>query len=425
MKALSEKLHNHYSVLLAVCTGLYFFASVETVSVIDYTSFASLFKILRYLCYLAFGLLALAAMGDFSLDNPSRFFRSLMTWIGSHVIFLAASVLAVITSFTSRGLEPIVLVLIVTAASFSPLPDLFLGALCGMAAGFMLVALLAATGVIENYVFVRESDVRYALGFIYPLEAQSVVLMMSLLILVLFWKKLNFVICLGVFVLNVLIYLLTKGRMSLIMAALACLLFWICHQIPQKQMKAVLCTPWMRAIMWICLILVFVLPLILCSQFDWSELWMTIDSYTNGRIRFGYQGLRDYGIPLFGQQVTWVGLGGAADGEAFLEATHNYNYVDTAYLKMLIDYGWIAGLTVFMGYGFTMDRLMRKGRTAGLCALTIILLVSLSEPRLIQIAMNPFLLYLAPALCTQNRGLKFTMEDPHVPGLKAAGGIRS
>lgn len=422
MKVLSEKLRMNYPLLMAICTGIYFFASVETVSVIDYTSLSALFKIIRYLCYLAMALLAVFAMGDFALDDAGRFVRSLTRWICSHVIFLFATLLAVITSFTSKGLEPVVLVLIVTAASFSPLRPLLFGVLCGMSAGFVVVSLCAATGLIENYVFVREEDTRYALGFIYPLEAQSVILMISLLLLVLFWKKLNLLFCLGVFAMNALLYVFTKGRMSLLMAAFAALLFFACRKGPQKNMKAVLKTPWMRAVMWICLVLVFILPIFICSQFDWSELWMNIDSLTNGRIRFGYQGLRDYGIPWFGQQVTWIGLGGAADGEAFLEAASNYNYVDTAYLKMLIDYGWIYGFAAFAGYGFSMDYLMRKGKTPALGALTVILILSLSEPRLVQIAMNPFLLYLAPALCVKNQGLKLKMEEPHTPGtLKTEG----
>ena len=57
MKVLSEKLRINYPLLMAICTGIYFFASVETVSVIDYTSLSALFKIIRYLCYLAMGLL--------------------------------------------------------------------------------------------------------------------------------------------------------------------------------------------------------------------------------------------------------------------------------------------------------------------------------------------------------------------------------
>lgn len=425
MKSLSEKLRTNYSLLMAICAGFYFFASVETVSVIDYTSVCAVFKLVRYLCYLVTGLLAVIAMGDFALENPARFIRNLIGWICHHVIFLLVSVLALITSFTSRGLEPVVLVLMVTAACFASWRPLLFGALCGMSAGFVLVVLCAMTGVIENYLFVREEQTRYALGFIYPLEAQSVVLMVSLLVMVLFWKKLNPVLFIALFALNLLVYCFTKGRMSLIMAAFACLLFGLCRMVPEKQMKAVLKTPWMRAILWICLLLVFALPVFVSSRFDWSDMWMSIDSLTNGRIRFGYQGLRDYGIPWLGQQVTWIGLGGAADGKAFLEATANYNYVDAAYLKMLIDYGWIAGFAVFMGYGCSMDYFMRKGNTSALCALTVILILSLSEPRLIQIAMNPFLFYLAPALGTRNQGLRLKMEEPGCSLKRAAGGKKA
>lgn len=412
MKNLSTTLQEKYSLILSAVLGLYFFASVETVSAIDYTGAAVVFRLLRYACYAAAGLLALAAMGDFQLENPRTFSRNVLSFLGHHVIFVLMAVLACITSWTSGGLEPAVLVLLVAAASFGDLPVLLRGSFLGFLAGFVLVVLCSLTGVIENYRFVREEDVRYALGFIYPLETQSVMLVLTLLYLVLDWKALRFWKVLASFGANVLLYCFTRGRMSLIMAFLACVLFWLCRLVPRQAMKAWLKKPWTQALMWVCVLFVFLLPLILVTQFDWSDKWMAWDALTNGRIRFGYQGLRDYGIPLFGQKVIWTGLGGAPDGPAYVEAANHYNYVDDAYLKLLIDYGWIAFASVLAGYGFSMRYWMRRGQTALLCALTVVMVLSLSEPRLVQIAMNPFLLALSPALMASVRNGRLHMETP-------------
>lgn len=61
-----------------------------------------------------------------------------------------------------------------------------------------------------------------------------------------------------------------------------------------------------------------------------------INETLTGRLRLGYEAIRNYGFSLFGNVIRWVGMGSIQSDETLV-----YNYVDCAYLKDALSFGCV------------------------------------------------------------------------------------
>ncbi|MCD8020655.1 MAG: hypothetical protein LUF92_14075 [Clostridiales bacterium] len=117
------------------------------------------------------------------------------------------------------------------------------------------------------------------------------------------------------------------------------------------------------------------------------------------RLNYGHQGIENYGIHLFGQQIEWIGNGGLGFVKQELEGA--YNYVDCSYMKILLDYGLLVLLFAVIGYTLAVYQACRKNNIYLCLALSMVAVYSLIEPRLLEFGFNPFVL----CLCSYMRVL--------------------
>ncbi|WP_314991068.1 hypothetical protein [uncultured Gemella sp.] len=106
----------------------------------------------------------------------------------------------------------------------------------------------------------------------------------------------------------------------------------------------------------------------------------------SGRLYYGYKGIEEYGITLFGQKITWI-------NEVMLDSELQYNYIDSSYLNILFNYGIIVLLFIMLGYYILGKKNISKDIYYSILIL-IITLHSMFDPQLIEIMYNPSILLL-------------------------------
>lgn len=117
-----------------------------------------------------------------------------------------------------------------------------------------------------------------------------------------------------------------------------------------------------------------------------SAIISEINVILSGRLYYGYKGIEEYGITLFGQKITWI-------NEVILDSELQYNYIDSSYLNIMFNYGIIVLLFVMLGYYVLGKRNISNDIYYSILIL-IITLHSMFDPQLIEIMYNPSILLL-------------------------------
>lgn len=117
-----------------------------------------------------------------------------------------------------------------------------------------------------------------------------------------------------------------------------------------------------------------------------SAIISEINVILSGRLYYGYKGIEEYGITMFGQKITWI-------NEVILDSELQYNYIDSSYLNILFNYGIIVLLFIMLGYYVLGEKNISNDIYYSILIL-IITLHSMFDPQLIEIMYNPSILLL-------------------------------
>ena len=98
----------------------------------------------------------------------------------------------------------------------------------------------------------------------------------------------------------------------------------------------------------------------------------------------GHSGFQNYGIRLWGQQIVW--------SAGSLNEELAYNYVDSSYVQMLLNFGPIILEMVLAGAVTVGIALTKKKDTYLLLVLTIIAAHTTFDPQLMWIGYNTFVM---------------------------------
>ena len=121
-----------------------------------------------------------------------------------------------------------------------------------------------------------------------------------------------------------------------------------------------------------------------CYQYYRPASWL--GRYCHCGPHGGRAGIDEYGLKLFGNKIEWIGY------DADWESGMKYNYVDSSYLQIALEYGIIVLAVILLLYALLIFTSI-KNKKYYLCWLALIILVfCVTEPRLVKLAYNPFLL---------------------------------
>lgn len=390
---------------------LFFFAYVVfmTATVLQTTMYteiplaSQLFIAMRYFAFVVGAVKVLLDLYE-DLRNIHGSRERLRDWVSVVIKYVIMAGLVVAVSVTANERALAFLLVLLLAARGVSVNKIFRVTLWLQIALAAFVFLSAATGLIIDLRFERAGAFnRHALGYWFPSYVMSYYFFILLL---LFWtRKVPFkwttIALLGA--LNLLLFLLTDARLGLLMntALIGAELLRSIERVRRPLYdftEKVLGTRFVGPLVkwgWA------LLPELLCSfllllfLFPTSALAQETDALLSNRIYYAYIGIQKYGIHLLGNNIEWIGYGARADMSA-VEKT--YNFVDCAYVFILLNYGVLLFLGMLFCMFWVSVRLGQKGELHKAFLYGLIFLYCFVEPRLLEVNMNTFLFLTAPLL---------------------------
>lgn len=129
-----------------------------------------------------------------------------------------------------------------------------------------------------------------------------------------------------------------------------------------------------------------------------------LDSLLSYRLRLARQAIDLYGLPLFGSDVTWQ------TGRYGIERYTSYLFVDTAFVNIILTYGIILLIFVVIGFSLMISMCIEQEKYFMTVALAFLSIHSFSDPQLLELRYNPYILFLFSAfLYFRNR--RKTIKD--------------
>lgn len=249
----------------------------------------------------------------------------------------------------------------------------------------MITAVAASLlGIIPNEIWYEMYRVRYSLGYTYCTYGSHVFLFLTLMYIAL-RKRLGLVEAAGLLVGNYLWFLITDTRIDLLLSVPAVLFAYIWEH-GQKEMKngfwERMCFVWSGP---------FIAAIMIFAHVFYNPenpVWNQLNNRLNNRLILGKSAIEQYGITLFGQYIKWVGRGGLKKHPDWI-----YNYVDSSYLKYLLNYGVFFLVALLAGIVLAGRYLVGKEKKKGYCvAFLFWLLYGAMDAELFVLSFQPFIL---------------------------------
>lgn len=269
---------------------------------------------------------------------------------------------------------------------------------------FMLsIMAMSLLRVIPNLIYYSENrPTRYALGMVFPSNIAAFILFMALAYCYLRFNHLNLWDYCGIFIAACIGMKLTNTRLDFI----ATILIIPVMVIAQRAYRNKKISRYLASFFW------FAVPItawiVIFGSYFYSEnnyLLKKLNDLSSGRLVLGHYAFQRYKPNLFGRSIEEYSYAGV-QGHKYANGigqSHNYFYIDSSYLRMLLLLGIVAFIVIVICLTLVALKSTAQ-RTYVLSA--IILIVSLSlmfEPHVIQLVYNPFLLSL---LSTDNYVVK-------------------
>lgn len=271
---------------------------------------------------------------------------------------------------------------------------------------------LSQIGILEDYIFGREvGRLRHGLGFSWTTTGPILYLYLLLGYIYLKKEKFNFGQALILELINIVLFIWTNTKMAFFLSSLFMLYFAIKGRNRQKHKNE----KWLNSkkMVWLLIPIFFCLFAILSAKYytPTNHVLKWINRIVSNRLQLGYNAIQSYGFTLFGQPIKWVGFD---IKKSSLHKISTYNYVDSSYLQMTLEYGFFFVMIIIGIYIYGIYKAIKDRDSYLLAIYLIILLFSLVEPRLMHLAFNPFPLVIFSKMRTrETRRHVFNIKNTH------------
>ena len=247
----------------------------------------------------------------------------------------------------------------------------------------MLILLVAGSqlGIIMDYVRVDSGRIRHFLGFSWTTTGPILFLFVMLQYIFLKCGVISWIEGLILLFVSSFFYIMTNARLAFFMSV-ASITFFLLFNKSIKNGRFV-----------ITLKKIFIMIPEMIALFAFAihyfynpnnQIFYRLNTLLSGRLYLGKNAIEKYGIHLFGQKIEWIGYGISENlrGE--------YNYVDCSYLQIIVEYGVVFLLLVLAIYSLMIKKSIENKQYYLTWILLIILVFSITEPRLLNLTFNPF-----------------------------------
>ena len=398
--------------LFIIIFSIYTLSSLETITMFEQIAILSLvFKVLRYLTYvffLWFAFVFLLNLRTYDLKNNirlSQIIKNLSEELIQRPIIIIAIVISFCVLIVSKNRLPLIVTLILIGSSQFNFKNIIKYTLMINVLLTFITIICSELKFIPEIIIAREDGtLRYSLGFVYPLELMCNYLFIIMMYIYDHSQSFSFKDVVVINIINILLFKLTDARTSFILIMLISMVAYFFNKIDINHFFNFI-KKW--ALCFFALVCSFGSIALSWFYSDSNLLLVYINNLLSGRLLLGHQGLNEFGLSLFGKQIEWVGFGAQTD---LNYASQNYNFVDCSYTKNLLDFGVIFFILIIIGYIYILISLYNQKNIMGIIVICFILIVSIVEPRLFQIEMNPFLILMGSGL---TKKISFREEIKH------------
>lgn len=256
--------------------------------------------------------------------------------------------------------------------------------------GFFLtiIVLLSQVGILEDYLFVRDAGhYRHGLGFSWTTTSAIIYFYFILGYIYVKQEKLKILHVIILEAFNYWLYRMTDSRMAFLISSIF-VVFFAFQSINRKRWKFL--SKFNRIYILVPIIL-FVFCIILFLNYnEINPMFIKLNELLSDRLSLGSSAIQKYGFSLFGQKIEWVGY--SINTPTKVDAV-GYNYVDSSYLQLALNYGIFFVITILVIYMYAIYKAIRIKNYYLVAIYMAVLLFSMTEPRLMNLTFNPFPLF--------------------------------
>ncbi len=276
--------------------------------------------------------------------------------------------------------------------------------------GFILALFVVGSqvGVIEDYLFDATSRVRHGLGFDWTTTAPILFFFFMMSYIYLRKERMRWYEFLILEVINYWFYIMTDTRFSFYLSSLMLAYIFVMRYYWQNKRDRIRKNQWL-----VFAPAVFCVIAILLHVFYNSEnaAWNSLNNILSGRLALGKSAWDEYGLTLFGQTIRWIGYGWSSSGGT-------YNYVDCSYMQILLECGVVFLILVVLAYTCIMQMAIKRKDYYLQTILFVIVIFSITEPRLMNLRFNPFPMLVIAGMGVDNTRDLFEKESVLIRGIR-------
>ena len=297
-------------------------------------------------------------------------------------LFLDVSCVIAI-SFLGSFNKTIIFYLLIFIAACNVEENYIIKISCAVQSVILFVCVIGSRiGVIKDYVRQDGGRIRHFLGFSWT--TTGAILFVFILLQYIYLKKGKLSIWEDIIALGISLYLykMTNSRFAFLISIVTIIIFAIYRlnvnngRFIQKLKGVFIASP----------VVVAIFAILLHAFYNpQNTIYFQLNKLLSGRLALGQNAMSKYGISLFGKDIEWIGF----NMEETLKGT--YNYVDCSYVKILLDHGILFLSIVLLAYAYMLKKSIQKKQYYYTWILMIIMVFSITEPRLFDITFNPFI----------------------------------
>lgn len=260
----------------------------------------------------------------------------------------------------------------------------------------LLLAMLGSfAGCIPDLVYRQAGAmIRHSFGIVYPTDFAAHVAFLVLAGWVLYGGTCAPLFACCALGLAVFTYYYCRAKCSviiLVLCALSMIYVSLTEKYSGKSRLLNLFSRWTdNALTWVmtaCAVMIICLAYFYNNSNAWAEAFNRL---LNNRLLLGRQAMNDYGITWFGTAFDQIGYGGGTVWSS--TQIHNYNFVDSSYVLILVRYGAASLLALCARYVWMEKKALRNGCRRLAFAAALVAAHSVIEHHLPEICYNLFLI---------------------------------
>lgn len=257
--------------------------------------------------------------------------------------------------------------------------------------------------VIEDIIRYKNGHPRHGLGFIYIGAAGAFYLQIVLMIMFIKRKNMNWLTCALLYLIELVIYHFDKFVGNFLLSSILFFSFIIFIKLDWDLLEGIKKGFWKYVsvlaypVTFACSILLSVLHY--QKRYDWL---VDLDKILNGRVSIPGKVMEKYGVYFWGNNFETIGLIAMDNGADIID----YNYIDNAFLNLMIRYGIVLAVIVCGMYTLFFIYSVNIKDKMNVIWIMLILAQSIVYSYLVNIPNNIFVILVVSSLMRTTRGYK-------------------